>query len=192
MNARSKPSTTNVDDLFDADELVALARVDIERGDLAVGLARLKQAIARDPSPSPALGLAGRLYAQLGLWEHAKTMFTQFLKQNPGAVHETFQLGMTHFDAGQGADAAKIWDGLLAEHPTHPPALFFRALVHTQSDEATKARPLLDTLLQTAPADNLYFERAKELLRSLAPGETDKKSGGATRIAPKDAYRTEH
>lgn len=196
MTSRTK-SATHVE--LDNDELLALARLDVERGDLEGALLKLKQMLAAEAPQSEVLAMGGRLYAQLGLWERAKVLLQRFLVQNPNATNETFQLGMVHFDAGQAAEARKIWEGLLKTVPTHPPALFYHALVLGQEGEVNLAKHSLDTLLKTAPPDNLYFGRAKELLQALElqarPASMSGNGSGPKdprRIAPKDPYKTEH
>jgi len=184
-------------DLFESDELVSLARLNIERGEVEEALWKLKQVIAEANPPAEALAMSARLYAQLGLFERAKPLFQRYLVMQPNAVNEIFQLGMVHFDAGQQAEALKIWDGLLRTQPTHPPALFYRALALHQLDQSPEARHSLDILLKSAAPDNLYFNRAKELLQTIEnPPATLAGRGAAPteamRMAPKDAYKTEH
>ncbi len=199
MAAKSKSSGKH--DAFENDELVALARLDIERGEFEEALWKLKQVLTEQTPPAEALSMAGRLYAQLGLRERAKPLFQRYLELEPAAVNETFQLGMVHFDAGQPQEAKKIWERLLKDHPTHPPGLFYQALVLAQEGQAAQAKLLLDSLLKSAPADNLYFGRAKELLQAIEARQpitaVAANNGKGTaketpRITPKDAYKTEH
>jgi tetratricopeptide (TPR) repeat protein len=201
MAAKSRTSsTTSRSDSFDADELLALARVDIDRGELAEALWKLKAVHADSSPPAESFSMSGRLYAQLGLWDRAKSMFQKYLEQNPAAVTEAFQLGMVHFDAGKLAEAKSIWESLLKENPTHPPVLFYLALAATQQGDTPRAKQLLDALLKTAAPDNLYFGRSKELLQAIdtrqfpgpAAGDGNGKSKDPLRLAPKDAYKTEH
>jgi tetratricopeptide (TPR) repeat protein len=187
---------TNID-AFDAQELFALARLDLERGSLEQALQKIKRLIAEPEVPNEAFALAARLYAQLGLWNKAKDLFQKYVKLNPQAVTENFQLGMVCFDAGQIDEALKIWTDLLQKQPTHPPALFYRALALTQSGKTVEARQNLDILLKSIPTDNLYFGRGKELLQAI---ETQQPPGSVRTLQQKDvlpgiakdAYKTEH
>jgi hypothetical protein len=52
---------------FDADELLALARHDVQRGDLQAGLLKLKGLVALASPPAEAIATIARVYAQLGL-----------------------------------------------------------------------------------------------------------------------------
>lgn len=198
MTSKTKSATVTQVEL-ESDELLALARVDVERGNLEAALLKLKQLLADDAAPDEALAMGGRLYAQLGLWERAKVLLQRFLVRQPAAINETFQLGMVHFDAGQPAEARKIWEGLLKTAPTHPPALFHYALALGQESQVELAKHSLETLLKTAPPDNLYFGRAKELLQALELQTRPRSASGnggepkdPRRIAPKDPYKTEH
>lgn len=153
---------------FDLDELTALARLDIEQGRVEQGLAKLKLILADTGAvPPDAVGMAARLYAQLRLFDRAKPLFEQYLSMRPGAVEEEFQLGMVQFDKGDGEQALETWEGMLQRQPTFPPALFYCAVVLSRQGKIADARRNLDVLLQTAPADNLYFEQSKSLLQAL-------------------------
>jgi len=197
MASKTKSPAVKTEDL-DKEELLALARLDIERGDLEATLLKLKRVLSEASPPEEALAMAGRVYAQLGLRERAKDLFERYLDQRPNAINETFQLGMVHFESGQATQAKKIWEGLLKTAPTHPPALYYHGLLLAQEGQIPQAKQSLDALLKSAAADNLYFGRAKELLQAL---ETQAKAGSASgngggkdplRIAPKDPYKTEH
>lgn len=183
----------NTTALFDAQELFALARLDLERGSLEQALHKIKQLLADPEIPNEAFGFAGRLYAQLGLWDRAKELFHRHLKLNPESVTEAFQLGMVHFDTAQTDEALKIWTELLQREPAHPPALFYCGLALAQRGKITEARHSLDVLLKSAPADNLYFGRAQELLKSIdAQQPSNNLQKEALPSVSKDAYKTEH
>jgi tetratricopeptide (TPR) repeat protein len=185
---------------YDAEELVALARLDMDKGLMDQALLKLKQAFAEGEPPAEAASLMARLYAQLGLFKRAQEYYQRFLQFNPGALLERFQLGMTYFDGGQTNEALAIWEEILKETPTHPPALFYKALALAQAGNRSDAKHVLDILLTTSAPDNLYFGRAKELMQSLdagrmpsnvAPRPADA-ADAAVRRAPKDPYKTEH
>lgn len=184
-------------DEFDAQELFALARIDVEQGSLGQALQKIKRLIAEPDVPNEAFALAARLYAQLGIWDRSKSLFQKYLQLHPQAVTEAFQLGMVHFDAGQADEALKAWSELLQKNPTHPPALFYRALALAKNGKNADARHNLDMLLKSVPADNLYFGRGKELLQALDaqtgsnPTKTVAQKDALPTI-PKDAYKTEH
>ena len=180
---------------LDSDELVALARVDIERGAFTDALLKIKQVLADQSPPAEAFALGGRLYAQLGLWPRARPCYERYLQANPNAVTEAFELGMVRFDSGDAAEARKIWSDLLGKHPTHPPSLFYRALALAQGNSAADARKDLDVLLKSASPDNLYFGRGRDLLRALdsqpatSPSASNALTAGTLRIPTKDAYK---
>jgi tetratricopeptide (TPR) repeat protein len=195
--ADSKPAEIG----YDAEELVALARLDMDKGAVDQALLKLKQAFAEGEPAAEAASLMARLYAQLGLFKRAQEFYQRFLQANPGAMLERFQLGMTYFDGGQVKEALAIWDELLKETPNHPPALFYKALALAQGGNRNDARQMLDLLMKTAPADNLYFGRAREMLQALDAGRVPANVSGTrenerpdipVRRAPKDPYQTEH
>lgn len=189
----SKTKPADLNDAFDSEELIALARIDIDKGRLDEALWKLKQSLRPEKPLPEALAMAARLYAQLGLFDRATALFRRYLEAQPGAVNETFQLGMAHFDAGQVPDAKRIWDDLLKVHPNFPPAMFFRALACVRENEVNDARHRLETILKTIPADNLYFGRAKELLQTIdAGGPVVSGKKETARVTPKDPYKVEH
>ena len=178
-------------DAFDSEELLALARVALERNDLEGALAKVKKALgAADPS-AEAIGVAARVYAQLGLYTRAEKLYEQFLAKHPKAALERFQLGMTRFDAGRPGDALEVWNALLKEQPLHPPALFYSALALTKVGKTSEARAGLDMLFRSIPADNLYFGRGRELLQSIESGTAAAQAASAS-ARPADPYRTTH
>lgn len=152
---------------LESDELLALARVDIEKGELEQALRKLK-IVASSSEPDPeAIAMTARLYAQLGLLDRAKMLFEQYLVLHPDALNERFQLGMVHFDNHQPSEAANLWGQVLASFPTHPPALHYMGLLSAQQNRIPDARRHLEVLLETAPSDNLYFQRSKDLLKAI-------------------------
>jgi len=151
---------------LDGDELLALARHELQRGEHESALLKLKRLVSQKKSPAEALAVMARLYGQLGLPERARKSFEKYLEVNPGAAHETFELGVTYFDEGNDGRALDCWKRALELQPTHPPALFFSALAHSRTGDVAESRRQLDVLLKAAPADNLYAERARDLLKT--------------------------
>lgn len=157
-------------DVFDVDELIALARHDIENNRLEQALEKLKCVLAGEAPADDALPLAGRVYGQLGLFKRAQESFRRYLALHPGAAHEQFQLAMSHYSHGELAEAQGHWDAILRAHPTHPPALYYSALALAQQGKPMEAKRSLDILLQSAAPDNLYAGKGKELLQSIDAG----------------------
>jgi len=157
---------------FDQEELLALARRDLEAGRLEEALLKLKQVIAGTDAMVEALPFAARVYGQLGLIEKARACYKRYLEVRPGALPESFELGITYFEGGDPAEARKIWDTVLGAAPTHPPTLFYSGLLAAREGRVPDARRNLDVLFKSAPADNLYVTRGRELLDEInnAPG----------------------
>ncbi|MCE3602774.1 tetratricopeptide repeat protein [Massilia sp. P8910] len=174
----------NISDISAADELLALARLDVEKNQLDSALEKLKS-ILGGPEPDPeAMSMAARVYAQLGLFTRAQGLFRRFLVAHPGAVNEQFQLAMTHMNNSEPAEAEGFFNAILASTPTHPPALFYSALLLSQQGKTLDAKRSLDILLQSAPADNLYAGRGKQLRDAIDAGlqasfEEEQREGGA-------------
>lgn len=197
--------TTYNAEFFDGEELLALARADIEKGLHDSALYKLKTAMQKQNLPVEVFAVIGRLYAQLRLWEKAKENLSKFLETNPKAITEKFQFGMVLFDSGDKVAALSVWKELLTLAPLHPPAMFYSALINADMGAVDAAKTMLDKLLQNAPVDNLYFERAKELLQAISKagvaGSKEKKIGTESdesvdsnvfKVNPETAYKTEH
>jgi tetratricopeptide (TPR) repeat protein len=152
---------------LERDELLALARRDVEADRLEDALRKLKPLITGDDALADALPLAARVYAQLRLIERAQACYRRYLAARPEAVLESFELGMTHFEKGENGEAAKLWHGVLERSPTHPPALFYRALLNAREGRVPDARRDLEVLFNAVPDDNLYVGRGKELLQEM-------------------------
>jgi tetratricopeptide (TPR) repeat protein len=172
---KSASSAALKDVQFEADELYALARRDFEKGELEGALRKLKPILASGNPESEAMGLAARIYAQLRLFERAKELFQRLVADRPDAYDEMFQLGMVNFESGNPEEAIARWDALLELQPTYPPALFYSAVALTQGANPTDAKRMLNVLLQATAPDNLYFDKAKNLLHAL---ENDSLPGG--------------
>lgn len=151
---------------FDREELIALAIYDLSREQIEPALAKLKRAIATDKHIDRAHALLAKIYAQLKLYNRAAEYFELYLDHFPKATQERFELGMAVLDGGAPKSALEIWAPLLAD-ASHPPAMFYSALAHAELQDAAAARKQLDILLKSVAPDNLYFNRAKELLISI-------------------------
>lgn len=172
--------------LFEADELLALAQIDLNDNKIDHALGKLKYAHHHTAQcPDVVLALLAKIYAQLRLFDRAKPLFAEFLDQHPDAINERFQYGMVHLDSGEPEKSIEIWSAVIQQSPTHPPCLYFSAIARLELNQPNEAKRLLDILLQTAPVDNLYFGRAKELLANF-----DRK--GISAPESRDIYRTNH
>jgi len=160
-------------DLFDADELLALARHDMTQERLQAALEKLKCCLAMPVPPADALPLAARLYATLGLPLRSRALLRQYLALQPEAVNERLELGRSHFDDAEPDAAQAFWEAVLERHPTHPPALYYSALLQARQGKPMAARRHLDVLLHSAAADNLYVGRARQLLASFDGAQQD-------------------
>ncbi|OZG74859.1 hypothetical protein BTA51_00135 [Hahella sp. CCB-MM4] len=153
--------------LFESDELLALAKLDVEKNRIDSALAKLKQA-NNLPDPQPECdSLLAKLYAQLNLFDRASYHYESYLMKQPDALLERFQYGMVYYEQGIKDRALLVWKEVLDEVPTFPPALYYCALVSWEDSDESEARRLIDILLKSAPADNLYFKRSKDLLNAL-------------------------
>src|SRR5258708_1341930 len=178
---------------LDNDELLALARRDLDNGRIEEALLKLKKVIAGNDPLAEALPYAARVYSQLGVMEKARNCYQGYLEGHPGGVLESFELGITYFEGGEKAAAKKIWDKLLGSQPTHPPTLFYSGLLAAQEGRMPDAQRNLDVLFKSTPADNLYVTRARDLLRDIESGSPPGlEAGQALPKSPHDAAKAGH
>ena len=194
MGGRRIPGTGSANivstDLLDKYELVALARLDLEKERFDQALVRLKQAASLDGEELPDISaLLGATYARLRLWDRAQAALSAFLTLRPDALNERFQLGMTYFDSGDHARALEVWQQVLGRAKLHPPALYYSALANARLGRLQPALEYCQTVLSTAAQDNLFHGRAKELLEQL---RADPKAGAAAVEEPRPAPRKSH
>lgn len=160
---------------WDADELLVLARLDLQKENVEGALHKLKQAKQLTATASVIDVELGRLYAQIGLRKRAIPYFETYVQSFSADTDARFQLGMAHYEEGDHESATATWLAVSAVDPTYPPLLYFQALLLSQRGETSQAKEQLRRALEVLPADNLYFSRARDLLSSLeAPGSDEK------------------
>ncbi|MEZ8082578.1 tetratricopeptide repeat protein [Enterovibrio norvegicus] len=154
-------------DLFNTDELLALAALDLEKENLAEGLEKLKY-LARSETVSDELdSMLGSVYAKLQLFQYAVEHYSALLNRSPSRLHEKFQLGMVYREMDEYEKAAECWDSVLESEENYPPVLFHKALLLLTIDDENESKVMLKQLIATADEDNYYVERARGVLEEL-------------------------
>lgn len=153
-------------DIFTSNELFALANSDFENKRFDRSLFKLKHCLNRADCPFSAIALAARVYATIKLFEEAAILFQKYVYGIPSALTERFEWGMVCFESGKLSDSIEIWTEVLMMDPHHPPTLYYLAIAFVESGRISDSTEKIDLLLRTAPSDNFYFLKAKELLES--------------------------
>lgn len=152
---------------FDSDEILAIARDHFEHGRLEEALTKAKALLQQPDSPPGTRELAARIYARLRLHERSIALLKQCLEEHPDSLELQIELAMMSQDGGELEHALQLWDDMLVRHPLMPPALFNAAVLRAQRKQFADALRHIEVLLQTAPEDNLYVGRARELQEAL-------------------------
>ncbi len=177
---------------LDGEELLVLARLDIEKGAFEGALSKLKAAASLSGAPPEAALELARLYAQLRLFSKAEAQFVKVLDSSGRDYPDVrFQLGMVRFEKGDIAGAIACWDKVLEADAGYPPALYYYSVALGRIGRREEARTRLATLVRLVPSDNLYHGKAKELLgtlASLSSGDTD----ADTVMKPEASSATQH
>ena len=166
-------------DILELDELVILANLDLEANNLSDALVKLKLA-HRKGGKGDLLPMLARLYARLGLFEKAKPLFAEYLQENPDALIEQFQYGMTFFDSNQLDEAHGVFESILEKDPNHPPAMFYSSLILSRQEKIDGATIKLENILATVDKENLFYQRAREQLVELHPNRATEFSEAST------------
>lgn len=152
---------------FDSEERLALAHDHFEQNRLEEALTGAKTLLQVPEPPAGTLELAARIYAKLRLHARAIALFRQAMDARPDSLELQVELAMVSQESGDHEAALGMWDEMLLRHPLMPPALFHAAVLRAQRRQFADALRHIDVLLQTAPEDNLYVGRARELQEAL-------------------------
>lgn len=153
---------------FDNEELFAFARNDLANNYQEDALKKIKCILSRGNFPVDVLALAGKIYASIGMYERAKSMFLEFIHEVPEAFVERFQLGMVEADLGDTDEAERVWAAVIEEQPHYAPALFHLGQLLANKGELDRATEHLNTILEHAPDDSEYIAPADQLLTKLS------------------------
>lgn len=152
---------------FDSEEILAIARDHFEQNRLEEALTGAKTLLEAPEPPPGTLELAARIYARLRLHARAIALFRQAMEARPDSLELQVEMAMVSQESGDHETALGLWDEMLLRHPLMPPALFHAAVLRAQRRQFADALRHIEVLLQTAPEDNLYVGRAKELQDAL-------------------------
>lgn len=154
-------------DILDFEELIVLAKLDLDANNLSDALIKIKFAHKSTSADSETTIMLARLYARLGLFEKATPLFSEYVDKNPDAIVEKFQLGMTLFDNNDFAKALEIFNSILEAEAYHPPAMFYSTLILSEQGKVDEAISLLESILTNVDSKNLFYSRAHEQLVNL-------------------------
>ncbi|KUI97037.1 tetratricopeptide repeat protein [Vibrio sp. MEBiC08052] len=155
-------------DLFESDELLALANYHFDKQDYIIALPILKRLVMAEMAPVGTFSTLGRVYAVLGLFERAMVAFRTYLEIRPEAVAERFEISLLHRELGQDEDAVKIWDKLLQEKPDFAPVLYAKAQYAKEMNLEDEAIDLLTQLIEQCSDDEQYVDLANQTLAEIS------------------------
>jgi tetratricopeptide (TPR) repeat protein len=84
------------------------------------------------------------------------------------SADEVLHLAMVQFNSGAVDEALALWGRALKVRPNHPAALYYSSLVLARGGRFAEAKGFLETLVETAEAENLYLQPARQLLTAIA------------------------
>ncbi|MFZ6741968.1 tetratricopeptide repeat protein [Undibacterium sp. JH2W] len=147
---------------FDAQQLLGvIAR---QRGDAALAVTRLRQAIAIDAQQAIAHGNLGAALQDLGLSQEALASYDLALQLKPDYTLAWNNRGNALHSLGKPAAALHNYDRALQLQPRYPQALLNRGICLQSMDEHEAAMQDFEEALQLSPQDAAtHFARAYSL-----------------------------
>jgi tetratricopeptide (TPR) repeat protein len=104
---------------LDAQELLHLGLYALEQDQPQQAIECLKRCLQIEPDSGKATYLLGALYAQIGLYDRAKTTLARAVVLSPDEHTASFQLGLLHLTSNELPEAHAAWarlDALPSEH----------------------------------------------------------------------------
>ncbi|MCE2597103.1 tetratricopeptide repeat protein [Motilimonas cestriensis] len=155
-------------ELFEADELIALAAINLEKEELGPALEILNYLKQQKLESDELDSMLGSIYAKLQLFDKAARHYRALLDRSPDRLHEKFQLGMVYREMNDTVSALSYWEQVLELSPDYPPVLFHKGTLLLINNDVESAKQLLIHLIDVADKDNYYVERALEVLDEIA------------------------
>ncbi len=152
---------------FNCEELIALARLDIENHYIDGALAKIKTCLSCQDIPLEISSLAAKIYSQLRLFNNAKHRYQLFLSSMPPVIIEKFQLGLIYLESGHYKPARTVWRELLEYEPASSPTLYHGAIDHLTSRNKPAAERNLNLMLHILATNSRYFDKAKERVQQI-------------------------
>lgn len=162
---------------FDADELLHLGVHALERGDTEGALHHLKECLERDSDNAAACYLLAATYAEIRLYDRARSLFRRTLELAPGEHTASFQLGLLELLGGDSAAAAKTWESLDALDEQHHLRLFKSGLLALTAGDTDRGATLIDAGIGRN-AVNPALNANMKTIRDAATADTAPPAGG--------------
>jgi len=175
---------------LDATELLHLGLHATQHDEPGKAIDYLKQCLTLDPENAKATYLLGALYAQIGLYDRAKTALARAVELNGDESTAVFQLGLLHVTSGDVGQADGTWARLDALPADHAFNLFRHALLALTKDNFAEC----EALLEKGIAANTFNEALNEDMRRLKGSATAarEKAEAAQSAAATDIAQSGH
>jgi tetratricopeptide (TPR) repeat protein len=170
---------------LDATELLHLGLHATEHDEPAKAIEYLKRCLVLEPENAKATYLLGALYAQIGLYDRAKSALTRAIDLNANESTAVFQLGLLHVTSGEIPQAESCWqrlDSLPAEHAFN---CFRRGMLALVKDDFAECESLLDRGIR-ANDFNEALNNDMRRLKASAAAAREKASQTQVIAAPAD------
>jgi len=158
-------------DILTTRELFACAESDLERNCISEALVKLKLIAQRTDAPEDLLSYLARAYAKLKLFDEAKECFEKYLSHNPDNLTERLQLGMVLGEMGNADQSSVILDDILTISPDFPPALYHKAMLCLDRDDAHSATNIFEQIQVVTEPTNLYHRLSEQVLQTIRDSE---------------------
>jgi tetratricopeptide (TPR) repeat protein len=129
--------------------------------------------IAIDPSNISVLNNLGALYLRMGQFEKASQQYETALAVSPGNASAYSGLGFVHAYQKNWQEAIRLWNLAIKNDDKQFDAMLNLAFAYIETQQKSKAIPLLTKFEQTAPRNRYakVFPKVRELIQQLNSNE---------------------
>jgi tetratricopeptide (TPR) repeat protein len=153
---------------LDATELLHLGLHATQLDDPAKAIEYLKQCLALEPANAKATYLLGALYAQIGIYDRAKSTLARAIDLDANESTAVFQLGLLHVTSGEVTQAEVVWQRLDALPGDHAFNFFRRGLLALVKDEFGECESFLEQGIRANGFNEALNDDMRRLKQSAA------------------------
>ncbi len=145
-----------------------LGLVELKRGDTQLAFRHFEEAVAADPSYTPARLNQASVLLRAGDYEGALAAYQEVVERDEDSVDGHLGLGIAYRGLERYRKARRAYEQVLDLRRDHPDALFDLAVLYAEFlEKPGKARGLFERFLSVAPSNHPKREEAKRYVEDL-------------------------
>ncbi len=151
---------------------LALAEIELARGNASLAESRADSALRTTPRNSAALLLRAKAQAARGKLSEAQSSFTEALALEPANHDARYGLAVSIAAQGRHSEAARLFAEGQDSQPADPRWILAQSTALSNSGRSAEARRLLEQAVNAAPKAERLYERLAEVQLSMRDGES--------------------